>query len=239
MHFCELTETLSQDRVVYNFVNSYDNRDGGAYIMDKLVIFGATGGVGQHAVRQALAEEYDVVAFVRSREKLTIDDEHLTIIEGDAFDREAVANAIEGADMVVSTLGTPKDSDIDNPISVMVQHIVDGMIKHGVKRIVYTASAGVDGEIQGERGQQVMNYLKPYLIDHKKSIEAIQAAGLTYTIIRPMGLTNDEPKRRYALSYDDVPEAAQSISRDDVANAVIMAIPNANFMGQSIAVFNI
>lgn len=239
MHFCELTETLSQDRVVYNFVNSYDNRDGGAYIMDKLVIFGATGGVGQHAVRQALSEEYDVVAFVRSREKLTIDDEHLTIIEGDAFDREAVANAIEGADMVVSTLGTPKDSDIDNPISVMVQHIVDGMIKHGVKRIVYTASAGVDGEIQGERGQQVMNYLKPYLIDHKKSIDAIQAAGLTYTIIRPMGLTNDEPKRRYALSYDDVPEAAQSISRDDVANAVIMAIPNANFMGQSIAVFNI
>ncbi len=239
MHFCELTETLSQDRVVYNFVNSYDNRDGGAYIMDKLVIFGATGGVGQHAVRQALSEEYDVVAFVRSREKLTIDDEHLTIIEGDAFDREAVANAIEGADMVVSTLGTPKDSDIDNPISVMVQHIVEGMLKHGVKRIVYTASAGVDGEIQGERGQQVMNYLKPYLIDHKKSIDAIQAAGLTYTIIRPMGLTNDEPKRRYALSYDDVPEAAQSISRDDVANAVIMAIPNANFMGQSIAVFNI
>lgn len=207
--------------------------------MDKLVIFGATGGVGQHAVRQALSEEYEVVAFVRSPEKLALEDEHLTVIQGDAFDAEAVAQAIEGADMVVSTLGTPKDSDIENPISVMVKNIVDGMTKHNVKRIVYTASAGVDGEIQGERGQQVMTYLKPYLIDHKKSIEAIQEAGLTYTIIRPMGLTNDEPKRRYALSYDDVPEAAQSISRDDVANAVIMAIPNANFMGQSIAVFNI
>ncbi len=207
--------------------------------MDKLVIFGATGGVGQHAVRQALSEEYEVVAFVRSPEKLTLEDEHLTVIQGDAFDAEAVAQAIEGADMVVSTLGTPKDSDIENPISVMVKNIVAGMTKHNVKRIVYTASAGVDGEIQGERGQQVMTYLKPYLIDHNKSIDAIKEAGLTYTIIRPMGLTDDEPKRRYALSYDDVPEAAQSISRDDVANAVIMAIPNANFMGQSIAVFNL
>ncbi|WP_010287769.1 NAD(P)-dependent oxidoreductase [Kurthia massiliensis] len=206
--------------------------------MDKLVIFGATGGVGQHAVRQALSEEYAVTAFVRSPEKLAIEDENLTVIQGDAMDAEAVAAAIEGADAVVSTLGTPQNTDVENPISVMIQNVVDGMVKHGVKRIVYTASAGVDGEIQGERGQQVMNYLKPYLIDHKKSIEAIQQAGLTYTIIRPMGLTNDEPLRRYALSYDDVPEAAKSISRDDVANAVIMAIPNANFMGQSIAVFN-
>ena len=84
-----------------------------------------------------------------------------------------------------------------------------------------------------------MNYLKAYLIDHKASIEAIQAAQLNYTIIRPMGLTNEEPLRRYAISYDDVPEIAKSISRDDVANAVVMAVPNANFMKQSIAVFNV
>ncbi len=206
--------------------------------MDKLIIFGATGGVGQHAVRQALSEEYEVTAFVRSPEKVTIEHENLHIVQGDAFDKEAVANAIKGQDMVISTLGTPKDTELENPISKMVQNIVDGMVEHGVSRIVYTASAGVDGEIQGERGQQVMNYLKVYLVDHKASIDAIQAAGLNYTIIRPMGLTNEEPLRRYALSYDDVPEIAKSISRDDVANAVVMAIPNANFMKQSIAVFN-
>ena len=104
--------------------------------MDKLIIFGATGGVGQHAVRQALSEEYEVTAFVRSPEKVTIEHENLHIVQGDAFDKEAVANAIEGQDIVISTLGTPKDTELENPISKMIQNIVDGMVKHHVSRII-------------------------------------------------------------------------------------------------------
>ena len=39
----------------------------------KIIIFGATGGIGHHAVRHALEKGYEVVAYVRSPQKMTME----------------------------------------------------------------------------------------------------------------------------------------------------------------------
>lgn len=38
----------------------------------KIIIFGATGGVGQHAMRRAMQADHQVTAFVRTPEKLEL-----------------------------------------------------------------------------------------------------------------------------------------------------------------------
>jgi len=38
----------------------------------RVLIFGATGGTGQHLVKQALAQDFSVTAFVREPSKVTI-----------------------------------------------------------------------------------------------------------------------------------------------------------------------
>lgn len=38
----------------------------------KIIVFGATGGVGQHVLQQALAKGFEVSAFVRTPSKVTI-----------------------------------------------------------------------------------------------------------------------------------------------------------------------
>ena len=40
--------------------------------MKKIIVFGATGTVGQHLVSQALADGHQVTAFTRSKEKIHI-----------------------------------------------------------------------------------------------------------------------------------------------------------------------
>ena len=70
----------------------------------KIIVFGATGGVGQHVVEMAVAAGHEVSAFVRTPEKLKITG--VNIIQGDAFNAEQVANAIPGHDAVVSCLGS-------------------------------------------------------------------------------------------------------------------------------------
>lgn len=70
----------------------------------KIIVFGATGGVGQHFVEMAVAAGHTVTAFVRTPEKLKTTD--VTIVQGDAFNAEQVADAIIGHDAVISCLGS-------------------------------------------------------------------------------------------------------------------------------------
>lgn len=41
----------------------------------KIIVFGATGRVGQHVLKQALEKGYEVTAFVRTPSKLEMNDE--------------------------------------------------------------------------------------------------------------------------------------------------------------------
>ena len=84
----------------------------------KLIVFGATGGVGQHFVRMAVEEGHEVTAFVRTPEKLETK-EGVHVVQGDAFDAAAVANALVGHDAVVSCLGSSSGMKKSNELEKM------------------------------------------------------------------------------------------------------------------------
>lgn len=61
-----------------------------------IIVFGASGGVGKHFTNLTLDNGHNVTAFVRSPSKLELKHERLTIIQGDAFNKDAVKSAIAG-----------------------------------------------------------------------------------------------------------------------------------------------
>lgn len=71
----------------------------------KLLIFGATGGTGQELVKQALAQGHDVVAFVRTRAKLTLQHPKLRTAQGDMLNAAAIEKVMEEQEVVLSALG--------------------------------------------------------------------------------------------------------------------------------------
>lgn len=108
----------------------------------KIVVFGASGGLGRKLVEQALEAGFIVTAFVRSPEKFTVKHPNLTVFQGDAMDADAVEKAIAGQDAVVSALG-PTRPPVPHMMETAAKNIVAGMKKHGVRRIVSTTGAGV------------------------------------------------------------------------------------------------
>jgi NAD(P)H-binding len=100
----------------------------------RLAVFGASGGVGRHVITDALADGYEVRAFVRDASKLTLSDPHLTVVVDQLDDAERVGEAVAGADAVVSALGP----DLSRGMTGMA--LVDGT------RAIVTAmqNAGVD-----------------------------------------------------------------------------------------------
>lgn len=202
----------------------------------KIIVFGATGGVGRSVVEQALEQGYEVTAFVRTPDKLKVTGEKLMVVQGDAFHVEQVAAAIAGHDAVVSCLGSNQGMKKSADLQTMAKNIVVGMQQHGVKRIVYTASAGINDELPGIGGKLMMGVLKQVLIDHRAAVDAIQEAGLTYTIVRPMGLTNDSFSGQYRESEEGVPGKSKTIPRADVAHFIVKALGNAEYENKSVGI---
>lgn len=202
----------------------------------KIIVFGATGGVGRSLVKQALEQGFDVTAFVRTPDKLKATGDKLTVVQGDAFHVEQVAAAIAGHDAVVSCLGSNQGMKKSDDLRTMAKNIVAGMQQHGVKRIVYTASAGINDELPGIGGKLMMGVLKQVLIDHHAAVDAIQAAGLNYTIVRPMGLTNENVTGQYRESEESVPSKSKTIPRADVAHFILKALGDAAYENKSIGI---
>lgn len=199
----------------------------------KLIVFGATGGVGQHFVEMAVQQGHEVTAFVRTPGKLRTKD-GVTIVQGDAFDAEAVAAAIPGHDAVVSCVGSSTGMKKSNDLERMGRNIADGMVAAGVKHFVYCASAGVNGEIPGIAGKMMMKMLANPLKDHRAALDYYLSKDFTYTIARPMGLKDDALTTSYSESFDSVPGTSNSISRASVAHFLLKSLTDPTYKNTSI-----
>lgn len=202
----------------------------------KIIVFGATGGVGQCIVKQALENGFEVTAFVRTPSKLEVTHDNLKVIQGNAFNPSEVAAGIAGQDAVVSCLGSSRGMKKSTELQEMTQCMVTGMKEHDVQRIVYTASAGIHKELPGLSGKLIMGLLKNTLADHKAAVDIIEAQGLNYTIVRPMGLTNGPLSGKYREVAAGVPDKSRSISRADVAHFILRALRDPHYDNASIGI---
>jgi putative NADH-flavin reductase len=73
----------------------------------RIVVFGANGGTGRTLTQQAIDADHAVVAVTRKPQEFPLSHERLTVAEADVHDRLATAEAIAGANVVLSALGVP------------------------------------------------------------------------------------------------------------------------------------
>src|SRR5829696_7051963 len=107
----------------------------------RLTVFGATGGVGRHVVTQALDRGDQVTAYVRNPAKLDIGHPELTVIAGELTDRDAVGQAVGGADAVISALGPSLDRKATGtPLVAGTRTIIEVMQAEGVERYIGMAT---------------------------------------------------------------------------------------------------
>jgi len=107
----------------------------------KIVVFGASGGIGRQVVEQALNRGDEVTAFVRSPSKLSLSDPKLTVIAGELSAKAAVDSAVGGADAVISALGPSLDRRaVEMPLVEGTRHMVDAMRAARLQRFVGMAT---------------------------------------------------------------------------------------------------
>ena len=71
----------------------------------KVLVIGATGQTGRHALKQLPARGHEVAAFARTPSAITEQSDRLRVVQGDARDIESIDRAVRGQDAVLVALG--------------------------------------------------------------------------------------------------------------------------------------
>lgn len=200
----------------------------------KILVLGATGGVGRLIVKQALARGYDVTVLVRSPAKAS-DLGGARLIVGDARDQEVLRTALQGREAVVSALGTPPSPTREvTLLSTATRALVGAMKAEGVARLVCITGIGA-GDSKGHGGFAFDNLIFPLLLrrvyDDKNRQEAIiRESGLDWVLVRP-SILNDKPARGAMRALTDLSKFhGGTIARADVATFLLDQVRETTWM---------
>ena len=191
----------------------------------KIVVFGASGGMGIKVVEQALEARHIVTAFLRTPSKIAIQHPNLILFQGDVMDATTVENVMAGQEAVISVLHTTRPPVL-GMMETAAKNIISAMQKHSIRRIISTTGAAVpQAEDQPEVGDRLINSLlnildKNFVFDSSANVRVIQASDLDWTIARFQRLMDGARTGKYRVAYLGKDSGTQ-ISRADGADFVL------------------
>ena len=141
----------------------------------QLVVFGATGNVGQRVVDEALRRGHEVVGVVRDPEAVQSPDERVRLVKGDATNADDVAKLARGADAVVSAISPrPNARGLPAPSLAANSHaLIKGLRDAGVKRVLYVGGASSLEVAPGKALADLPDFPKIYREEAREGREAL------------------------------------------------------------------
>ena len=185
-----------------------------------LFVIGATGRTGREIVQQALARGHHVTAFVRSPESITIRNERLNVLKGNATNENQLFDAIQNHDAVVSTLGPRQPLKPSSLLRDSALATTRAMNRSGVKRLLVLSAAA---HFSGIPNRIISLILRNHMRDSLKMEEIVQGSGLDWTIARPPRLTQGN-YITYRSREGAAPKMGFSLARKAVAAFMLDAI---------------
>jgi nucleoside-diphosphate-sugar epimerase len=200
----------------------------------RITVFGASGGIGSQVVALASQRGHDVRAVYRAAPRTTPSGQAEILIGPDTFDPALAAEAVRGADVVVSAVG-PNFTSRHNPRTAMTslpdlhqklaRTLITAMQDCAPRArliCVSTASMGPADDVMGPGLRLLLRFFRTVAVpnlgrvgqDLQSMEEELAGSGLDWYALRPVKLT-DRPATGNVRAGDRF--AMKSISRADAA----------------------
>jgi putative NADH-flavin reductase len=188
----------------------------------RLLILGATGGIGKYLLEYATAHGHEVTAFVRSPQKVALNSERLRVIPGDPLNADQLAQVLPGHDAVLSAFGPSTLRQVTTRRE-FGKALAAAMQRSGVRRGLVVSSALLFAR-QNAIGKLLKGTLFRNLIPDMTGMEAaIERDGLEWTIVRPPRLTNGALTQDYHVADGRLPKG-MTVSRACVADFMVKEV---------------
>jgi len=203
----------------------------------RILIIGATRGIGRQTVAQALTQGHEVVVLARRPANLPLTHERLRVVPGDILDEAGVAQAMAGQEAVLITIGI---APTWQPVTVFSQgsrNVLAAMTASGVKRLLAVTGIGA-GDTKGHGGFFYDRLVQPLLLkrlyeDKDRQEAIIKGSQVAWTIVRPGFLTNGPLTGKYRVITDLTGVTCGKISRADVAHFLVREVAANQYVGQT------
>ncbi|HAC65940.1 MAG TPA: epimerase [Cyanothece sp. UBA12306] len=189
----------------------------------KALVAGATGETGRRIVQELVNRQIEVKALVRNLEtgKEVLPPE-AELVVGDVLKLDSLTAAITDCTVLLCATGARPSLDPTGPYQVDYQgtkNLVDVATAKGIEHFVLVSSLCVS------RFFHPLNLFWLVLYWKKQAETYLQNSGLTYTIVRPGGLKNENTPDEIVMSSADTLFEG-SIPRQKVAQICVDSLSN-------------
>jgi putative NADH-flavin reductase len=209
----------------------------------KVTVFGATGRIGEQVVRQALDAGNKVTAVVRDPARFDVSRPALEVVTVPGLtDPEMLRPALEGSDAAISGVG-PRGRK-DGPVaSSATRGILRAMEASGVQRFVAVSAVPVGPVPEGESFVNrrillplISAFARDVYADLAVMEDEIRRSATQWTIVRPPKLVNKPLTGSYRTCVGGNVPRAYSISRADVAHAMLAMLDDPATVRQAVGI---
>lgn len=191
----------------------------------KLLLIGASQGVGFELLQQALQAGHDVTLIARNPDHLEINHERLNVVKGDILNKSVIEQTVNGQDVVCITIGIKPTRKPVSVYSEGTKTVIEAMKKTSCHRLLCVTGIGA-GDSRGHGGFFYDKIINPLLLktgyeDKDRQEAIVRQSDLDWEIIRPGFLTNGPHTGNYRVLTNLIGVKAGNISRADVADFML------------------
>ena len=207
----------------------------------KLLVLGATGGIGLEIVRQAVARHHSVTAFVRSPDRLAAFQGRIAFEQGDLLSTSELERAIQGNDAILSAFGprVPVMKADANLLRAFASALTSAMRQASVRRLVIVSTAFLFRDsIMPPTHLFGRLFFPGVVVDATAMERTIAESGLDWTIVRPPQLTDKPYTGKYRVREGHLPRFGFNISRADMADCLLNTVEDRASVGKILGACN-
>ncbi|WP_157253468.1 NAD(P)-dependent oxidoreductase [Nonomuraea typhae] len=195
----------------------------------RITLYGATGATARLFTARALREGHVITAVARRPEAITERHPGLSVVKGDVMDRETLS--LERDTDAVVFLAGPTKGGPHTIYADGVPNVIEAMNETGVKRLIVVTNGLMNGpsDTPVQRLTKILVrgvFLKHSYQDNARLVRLIRGNPLDWTVVRPPRLLNSPARGAYRTAVDDCVRGGMTITRADLADAVLRVLPD-------------
>ncbi len=207
----------------------------------KVLVIGATGGTGGHAMRKLLERGHEVTTWARRPSALAQEFpiNRVRVATGEARDAGSIDRAVAGQDAVLVAFG-PRSLKKDDVQEALYRNLIAAMKSHGVRRIVNLSAWGLNNDDAVTSSLFFKYVIRPVFLRHvfadKGRAEALlTGSGLDFVNVQPGRLLDARARGDVRASLDGR-GLKPRMTREDLAAFMVDPLESDQWLGRSVVI---
>jgi uncharacterized protein YbjT (DUF2867 family) len=204
----------------------------------RLLVVGATGGLGRDFVAEALAGGHETAALVRDPARAALPAE-VEIAQGDVLDGASLTGPLEGRDAVICAMGTPSPRQRSTLLEQGTANLVGEMSEVGVRRLACVTLLGI-GSSRANASllyrEVILRVLAPMVPDKERQEQVVRDSGLEWVLVRPPRFVKGKPRGELRVVREGERGRLGHVVRADLARFLVECVTSDAYVGQAVAV---